>query len=324
MIDTAAQLAAMLEQQYADRKIHLRTLHQTDDKAVYRVKRANGDPWVLRRYPVERAALAHAQALVLQFLEAHGYPAERLIPTRDGASVCATADTVLLMTTFIAGCPLAYDPPTLYRLGENLGWLHQLAAPGAGQMGAMFPAAAMRPAPELAYARGELAAVANQLLPDQQERYATLLQAIDRLDRCETQPAALIHNDYHPGNAVDTGADITLIDWEGAGAGPAILDVGFLLASCDTESPWTPRLAPGPARVAAIVDGYCRRHQLSDLDLASLADAIRFRALVYGACSFAEAVRCGARVSFDEWWWRRYQAADAIAERAAHHFRRHH
>jgi Ser/Thr protein kinase RdoA (MazF antagonist) len=230
---------------------------------------------------------------------------------------------VLLVTTFIAGRPLAYDPPTLYRLGANLGRLHQLGVPSDRGADAVFPAAAMRPAPELAYARSELTAVADRLLPGQQEGYTTLLQAIDRLDRCETLPTMLIHNDYHPGNAVDVGADVVLIDWEGAGTGPAVLDVGFLLASCATESPWTPRLAHGPARVAAIVDGYCQHRQLSDLELASLADAIRFRALVYGACSFAEAVRRGARVSFEEWWWQRYQAADAIAEHTAHRFRQH-
>jgi hypothetical protein len=56
LIDTAGQLIASLEEQYATRKVHLHTLHQADDKAVYRVQRANGAPWVLRRYPAERAA----------------------------------------------------------------------------------------------------------------------------------------------------------------------------------------------------------------------------------------------------------------------------
>jgi Ser/Thr protein kinase RdoA (MazF antagonist) len=323
MIDTIAQLTAMLEEHYAAHKVRLHALHQADDKAVYRVEHGNGVLWALRWYPAERAALAHAQALVLQFLEAHAYPAERLISTRADAPICVSAESVLIATTFVSGHTLAYDPSALYRLGMSLGRLHALATSSARRMEAVFPAAAMLVAPELAYARGELTAVADQLQTAQQAGYTMLLQAIDRLDRCETLPAVLIHNDCHPGNAIDAGTDVTLIDWEGAGAGPAILDVGFLLASSDTASPWTPRLQPDPARVAAVVDGYCRHHQLSDPELACLADAIRFRALVYGACSFAEAVRRGAGVSFEDWWWRRYQAADALAERAGRHFRQH-
>lgn len=156
---------------------------------------------------------------------------------------------------------------------------------------------------------------------DMYPRYETLVTAIQRIDPCEDLPHVLIHNDCHPGNAVVTpNGTVAFIDWEGAGWGAAVIDVGFLLSSCDTESPWTPRLPPNPKRVQAVIDGYCQYHILTPSEVDRLVDAMRFRALVYGAGSFASAVRAQKPEEDNPWWWTRYTAAAGIADRARQRF----
>ena len=61
---------------------------------------------------------------------------------------------------------------------------------------------------------------------------------------------------------------------------------------------------------------------LSGVELDRLEDAMRFRALVYGAAQFAAAIRSRQSEDPDDWWWRRYQAANEIADRARQCFAR--
>jgi len=53
-----------------------------------------------------------------------------------------------------------------------------------------------------------------------------------------------------------------------------------------------------------------------------LPDAIRFRAIVFGACSFASAIKERGSDDDSDWWWKRYNAADDIAGRASQRFGR--
>lgn len=179
----------------------------------------------------------------------------------------------------------------------------------------------MLPANEIRFALGQITAVEQQVPAGLRGRYDTILSALHGVHDCEDLPRVVIHNDCHPGNSVRTPVGrVVPIDWEGAGFGPAVIDVGFLLVSCDTPSPWTPPLPPDPERVRAVVAGYCRRHLLAPAELDRLPDAMRFRSLVFGACSFAGTVRQGRREEEGTWWWRRYQAVDELAARARSQF----
>lgn len=58
-----------------------------------------------------------------------------------------------------------------------------------------------------------------------------LIAAVESVDSCEVLPTVIIHNDYHPANIIQTtGGQLVPVDWEGAGLGPAVIDVGFLSA----------------------------------------------------------------------------------------------
>src|SRR5499426_472822 len=74
------------------------SVHRAD---VFRIDRADGDPWIARAFPPARPrAGAEGDATILRFLARHGYPAERLavddaISDFEGCSV--------LVTDFIQG-----------------------------------------------------------------------------------------------------------------------------------------------------------------------------------------------------------------------------
>src|SRR5206468_3787034 len=105
-------------------------------------------------------------------------------------------------------------------------------------------------------------------------------------------PRVLIHNDCHHWNSVSTpDGRVVLIDWEGAGLGPAVIDLGFAALSVDTSGIVGPVEPPDPARLDALLAGYRQHHALTSGELEHLADAIRFRTLVGACANLAHAVR---------------------------------
>jgi Ser/Thr protein kinase RdoA (MazF antagonist) len=322
---TDANIAPMqlLEYAYGLQAIALHLLQVTPTKHIYCVEHAHGPPRILRAYMIANSAdeqHVQAQARLLNLLEAHDYPAERVLRTIDNALTYSHQARRYLMTTYVHGQMPSYEPTALRAMGAALGQLHALAS-SFGHTTISIPPAGMRPAPELAYAMAQLQSVTPDVPMHMYPRYETLVTAIQLIDPCEDLPHVLIHNDCHPGNAVVTlNGTVAFIDWEGAGWGAAVIDVGFLLSSCDTESPWTPRLPPNPERVQAVIDGYCQYHMLTPSEVDRLVDAMRFRALVYGAGSFASAVRTQKPEEENPWWWTRYTAAAEIADRARQRF----
>ena len=167
----------------------------------------------------------------------------------------------------------------------------------------MLSKAEMLPTTELAYAWLELIKVAGSVPKTLQQQYDILANAIHTLNRCENAPLVVIHNDCHPGNAIRVSSnEILLIDWQGAGLGPAVIDVGFLLASCEIPFQGIASIDLTQERIPAIIEGYCQYHTLASTELDLLPDAIRFRALVYGAVSFANALSKHEAERYDSEW----------------------
>jgi Ser/Thr protein kinase RdoA (MazF antagonist) len=315
-----SKLAKLLNKLYGLTVTSLHTLNSATEKLIYRVDQTGGQTLVLRAYPLYHNNNLLELISILSFLEAQGYPSERMVPAKSGTITTALDGWQFLLTTYIAGSSADFTLLTLHKLGALLGQLHALCVPTMNTTYPL-PEAEMLPRREIAYALSQMASV-EQLLPKYlNKRYDALTTALHAFDLCDDLPAVLIHNDTHPGNAICTPTgQLVLIDWEGAGLGPAVIDLGFLLASCDTVSPWTPPLPPDPKRVEAIIAGYGEYHTLSLPELDRLPDAIRFRALIYGAVSFATSVKENRREDEDQWWCRRYQAAEDIAERAQKQF----
>ncbi len=316
---TIARLIDLVHKLYGFEVAALQALDSESGKHIYQVEQANGRQWVLRAYPaMDDGNTVQNLVAMLLFLEEQGYPAERVVRSLEGDAVPIGHDGwQLLITSFIEGTRTDYSPASLRSLGAMLGRLHALQPLST----MVLPLAENRPATEIPWALGQLTSVAAQVPGHLQARYETLLAALHAIDFCEDVPRVVIHNDCHPANTVCTPTgEIVLIDWEGAGMGSAILDVGFLLISCDKPSLWTPKLEPDPRRIAAIIDGYCQHHLLTLPELNKLPDAIRFRSIVYGACSFAESISRYGEEDESDWWWKRYIAAEEVAERARRQF----
>lgn len=314
-------LSNLLANYYGLHNPQLTPMQTFEDKPVYKVEQPGRQPAILRCLPAENQTLAET-ARLLTFLEEQHYPAEQIIPTTAGTALATLNGFHALMTGFIAGTAFDYTPAAFEKLGATLGRLHSLALP----TNFTLPRAGMLPSNELAFAQQQLDAVAGIVPEPLHAHYKLLYEAVTTLDRCENLPLVLIHNDYHPNNAILTNSGvIKLIDWDGAGAGPAILDLGFLLSNCDGAAPWTPLpenavFQPDKARIVAVSEGYSLYRHLNEQELRLLPDAIRFRAIVYGACSFANALIGDKPANQPQYWWYRFSHADEIAEIASTHF----
>ena len=318
-VDEAIFLATFVRQYYSESLSTWRRLHSDYGNHIYQLNLEDGQRWVLRVFSADDQSV-FSLARMLAFLAEQSYQAEQIVHTIHNDAIVSYEDKLLLVTRFIEGVPVDYSDSALHLLGETLGKLHALRVEDMS----ILPKAEMLPAPELAYAWSELSKVADNVPIVLQQHYNVLAQAIHTLNRCKNAPLVIIHNDCHPANAIRTSSnEVVLIDWLGAGLGPAVIDVGFLLASCEIPFHELLPIDPDKKRLPTIIDGYCQYHTLTPLELNVLPDSIRFRALVYGAVSFALAIsRHQAKPYDSERWWLRYTHADEIADRARACFER--
>jgi Ser/Thr protein kinase RdoA (MazF antagonist) len=312
-----AALASLLGRAYGLTDARLRSLGGVS-KPVYGVSVGGVRGWVLRVYSAGDGSDPDADADVLGFLARRGYPAERAVPTIEGRATAEVPGGGALLTTFVVGRPTGFAPPALRRLGAAVGRLHALPLDEAPTL----RRATMLPRREVAYARSLLASVADRVPRELRARYREVEDGLEHLEWSEDLPEVLIHNDCHPGNSVRTPeGDVVLVDWDGAGRGPAVIDLGFLLVSCEVTAFGPNRLRPDPRRLAALIDGYAAHRAPSSQELARLPSAVRFRALVAGAGSLARRIeRKVADDGAEPWWWARFLAADEIAGRARERF----
>jgi Ser/Thr protein kinase RdoA (MazF antagonist) len=256
------------------------------DVGVWRVGRADGPDWVARWFPARRSADAVAgDAAVLRYLEERGFPAER----------CATDEPVssldgrpVLVTEWAEPVPRPQRREAiraaggLKRLGELLGRLHTLDTAQAAAAGAARPGGAWhhladgRPSAEIA-AASRLLAVTAPVIPDAERAAFDALRAeVDALDPADGLPEALIHPDFVLVNVVATPDSMILVDWAGAGLGPRLWSLAFLLYA---------EAVKDPRRAGAVLLGYREHVTLAEEELGRLAEVARARPLVLSAWS---------------------------------------
>jgi methyltransferase (TIGR00027 family) len=298
-------LPAELEARYGIQVARLTEL----DLGVYRVGRRDGPDWVARVFAADRPlAAAEGDAALLARLEQQEFPAER----------CAAAEPVfthegqgVLVTRYVAGPRADGSRATFGRLGGLLGQLHLLPVDDVRRPGDHVRAGGGwhhlihqgSPAEEIAAARSGLEALAPGLPADQRPLLAALLAELDRADGCTDLPQALIHPDFVPANAILTpDGDLVVVDWTGAGRGPRLYPLAFLLwaAGCS-----------GPSRLDAVVAGYREHVTPGEDEISRLAGAIWARPLIL-ACWMVLAGRKGLAETVPE-----LAAGRELAERFA-------
>ncbi len=268
------------------------------DLGVFRVEKSDGQPWVARVFPAIRPlAQAHGDAELLRRLKQGGFPAERCAHPEP---VSVLADQGVLVTEFVPGSPPDRKPRTVAILGALLGRLH--ARPGEG----VRPGGAWH---HLAVAGGPAEEIEAALtLLNSSGAPHRLSEEVRELDDCADLPHSLVHPDFVPPNAIQTAeGGLVIVDWTGAGRGPRLWSLGFLLFVAGARS---------LKLVDVVVSRYRRHTQLQPAELERLADAILARPLLMDCWSVAMGRKDADQVSA--------QCADLrrLAERIAAQARR--
>jgi Ser/Thr protein kinase RdoA (MazF antagonist) len=271
------ELQAHLSQQYGIRVQAMLTL----DQDVTLLRRSDGPNWVARVFSADRAAAAvEGDAEILRWLATTGFPAERCaheepVSLLDGRAV--------LVTEAVGSVPLAQrrktvkDAGGLKRLGGLLAGLSKLDPPsGAARRpgGAWHHATDGTPAAELALV-GEWLEQAEAEAPARELGvFSSLQEELDLVDDGHGLPEAFIHPDFVLANVVATPEPgMVVVDWAGAGIGPRLWPLAFLL--------WAEG-AKDPRRAALVLSGYRSEVQLTPEEGDRLAAMMRARPLIFG------------------------------------------
>jgi Ser/Thr protein kinase RdoA (MazF antagonist) len=276
-----ARLVEHLERRHAVRVAGASRL----DQDVYRIDLDGGPDWVARVFPPARAREAVAgDASILRRLEEAGFPAERCAVPEAVSDL--DEDGTVLVTTFVEG-ERARDGRSYAYLGALLGRLH--AATGTARSGVLSrpggawhhvcPQGALED--ELDAAAALLGGLVGRLPPRDRARAVSLRRQLLDID-LRGLPEALLHPDFVPVNTIVTVDDRrVLVDWAGAGRGPRVWSLGFLLYATGGS----PRL------IELVASRYARHVEVTEEELAALPDAILERPLVFAAWHAAHRAR---------------------------------
>jgi Ser/Thr protein kinase RdoA (MazF antagonist) len=262
------------------------------DRGVYRVRIADGPDWVARTFgPGRPLSAVRNDAVILRLLQDGGFPAERLAAEN---AITTLGDQSVLVTRFIAG-----RRPTGARawaiLGALLGGLHAALADGVPPGGAWHHLATGTPRDEIVAATELLERVHEDAPVAQLAPLGALLDELERLDDGDDLPHALVHPDFVPVNALEDedadpgqpGRGVVVVDWTGAGRGPRLWSLAFLLWAGGVRS---------PKLVDVIVSRYRRRITLEPDELDRLAAVMLARPLLFDCWRIAYHGRLASEV----------------------------
>ena len=288
---------------------------------VFRIDRADGEPWVARAFPPARPrAGVDGDAAVLRFLLGQDYPAERLavddaVSDFDGSSV--------LVTRFVRGGRLPDSAEKFAMMGDLLGRLHALTPDGSvrrpGGASGEDPSREGAPRQDLLAALAFLDAVDTRVPSAERRWFEQLRDQVRAADDGDGLPEALLHGNllHAPDHAVLSGRGPVAINWKASGRGPRLADLAYLIWGTGS---WNPR-RPDLARIDAAVGAYRRHIEPTDDELDRLEALMYIRTLYLTCFGYRRAILNGS--PFDEWWFLHpsdYFRATATATRAA--FRR--
>jgi Ser/Thr protein kinase RdoA (MazF antagonist) len=270
---------------------------------VFRVDRADGDPWIARVFPPARPqAGVEGDAAILRFLERQDYPAERLavddaVSTLDGSSV--------LVTRFVPG-PLLPSPAVGAQgrdkfaiLGDLLGRLHALppdpSVTRPGGASGEDPSREGSPRQDLLAALSFLDAVATKVASAHRERFEQLRDQVRTADDGHGLPEALLHGNllHAPDHVIVGEHGPVAIQWKAAGLGPRLADFAYLMWGTWQNEDW----------IDAAVRAYRRHVELTDDELDRLEAVMYVRPLYLVGFDYRRSVAGGHQPDGDEGWW---------------------
>lgn len=281
MAEQRELLTRLVEDRYPCRKAMLHPIspYMLEDRGIYRVAWEDGTSSVLRAFLDDVTAELTGQASILAYLQQRGLPVPQVKHTRDGTLLAHYQSWTALVLSFLEGELADFELHSLELLAEHIGLLHTLSLNVLLEAeSTSLPDSRLRPTEPASQAIDNLTQALPHVPEELHQFCADSLEALQRIQQAQRAgllPETLIHGDCWPGNAVRTSAEsIALIDWDCAGIGPAILDVGYLLLACHLSKPQLPAMQPDEPRIAAVVRGYCRQRRPSEAELGVLEDAL--------------------------------------------------
>jgi Ser/Thr protein kinase RdoA (MazF antagonist) len=278
------------------------------ERSTFRWERENSvDDWLAER------------VCLLSYLEQQSYPAPRVFRSCNGATTVRHEYWNILITTFLEGQTHLVSPDNLYLLASAVGRLHCLALPPS------VSPSWWNTSYSLPHALGQLEACAPFIPASHQAFYeqckgafVTIQRALDRLPEC------IIHGDVWAPNGVRTGEqEVVLIDWEGAGRGAALLDLGELLLKGQFDTRGAMPETVNEAAIAALVSGYAQWRYQEPLECELLPDVLRFRIAWVGVWRLSKVLLEGWNTKVEKllnYVQHGYQLAEPTATLALHCF----
>jgi Ser/Thr protein kinase RdoA (MazF antagonist) len=291
--------------------------YQFDWRGIYRVYDAQAGVWVIRLFQIPDAADSFTHtARLLDWLAQQEYPAPSVRATIDQQRVGVTDGWAITILSYVEGSVLGMSSADdLGALATTVGRLHRLRVDDQS----LF--APSRDHPDtIATAAQQLANPGANVPAAFQALASNLHASMCALQRQLPQQLCLTHGDCWYQNAIKTSAgQVILIDWDNAGIGLPLLDLGNLLltAHFDLRQPLV--LEPHEASIKAIMQGYQQQRQLAASERACIADAMRFL-LAFQLGSYVTGATLVQHADFPfvlEKLRARYQATQPIADIAA-------
>jgi Ser/Thr protein kinase RdoA (MazF antagonist) len=262
------------------------------------------------------SAWVEGRAALLAALANSDYPAPRVVATRTGSLTCRCDSWTVLLTSYVEGAANDASLQTLSLVGATLGRLHRLSLPSNAPPSWWTPAT-------ITHALERLNTVLPLVPLPHLDLHGHFQAVLETILACSDLPQTFIHGDCWLPNAMRTGERVILVDWEFAGRGAALLDLGSLLlmAQCSEKGDLPAQMLP--ERVVALADGYRAQRSLQTSELPLLLDAIRFSIAWRGAITFARVQEEGWHAGIERLLGRAqrgYCIAEPIAHLAASRF----
>jgi Ser/Thr protein kinase RdoA (MazF antagonist) len=319
---TDAAVAGRLLDEYHDRVVEpsgIRVLSGSEhqSRVTYHVTLPDGSAHVIRAFRADEPVPLHGRdvagenvaewligrARTLAALADASVAAPRPVRARTGELVGVAGPWLTWATTYVPGHVVTPTLDQLWQVGAALGHLHSVAAlRGGDRIGDGPPGLASRhPAVAVPASLARLDRVESRLPAGWRSWHRqcrTVLTAV--AVAAGSVPESIVHGDVWARNAVQSSpSGVTLVDWEAAGLGLAVVDFGNALLECHLDSrlaadralEWL--IAPSPDRIRAVASGYTRVRTLSAPELELLPAAVKFSAAVVGSLHFDVALTDG-------------------------------
>jgi Ser/Thr protein kinase RdoA (MazF antagonist) len=247
--------------------------HPSDWRGIYRVQDAQSNLWVLRlmRLPDGFNALMRIAQLLEELTQQH-FPAPTVRATVNQKLIGTVADWATVVLTYVDGDVLGRQPTNLGQLAYLLGQLHTLSVDDHSTM------TKSRCHPDhVSTAIHQLATHGANVPREYRSLVTDLHISMLTLQRREQQDLRITHGDCWYRNAIKTRDDhVILIDWDLAGAGLPLLELGNLLITSHFDLSQPLHLRADNSIIKEIMRGYQQRCALSQEDREKLVYAMRF------------------------------------------------